>query len=641
MKVTPYSLIVARRAMALGLGLVALLLAAGWWQQSQQPPTGEMIFRPAQQIEDVLAAGEFLQKGTAYDQAASLQTIEKTELPCSGRQTELLLVRTMAALQIDGVRARATLLRAAAALGQGTECTRFTQAVRLALAMNSRDESSANTPWSAVAVERTLTEDVTWTRRIPCLLARDSGATLVLAGPPGRCGVSFDLASPTRRTEKSSFRRHAATLAQAVTDAGIAGRLPVTEGLWLTLDSGLQDRLDQLMPCRRQPGCRDWPELSGLQDVSIVVMDATSGTILAAWCDGPLCERAERTGGGALAAAVMEAPPASTAKLLFSLALASSSRTDPLMLQRQIKTSGQIDNQVSKRNEWWERQAICDQRPGEPCPVPARARRIADALGWNAQCTSATPSGGLRCGRIGLVSPKTPDLSAGQVGRLALPAGPEVGTHMLDWQRYDRVRSGQIKAAGQTGFTESSRAVQAVLGAGDSRTSALGLAVLPMQVWRLAHDLAPARPMLVLPQTDNEWPQSPGLGLPKAARVVLGGMRKAVEPAERGWQGSGTVAAAVAREFGRPCTGPCGIWAKTGTVSQQDPGYRGTTVLSAVVSTTELVRWAGQPTTAPAPERVLSIGIIARPHGQKLSGHAASHLGMGLVKHIIIPWSQS
>lgn len=207
---------------------------------------------------------------------------------------------------------------------------------------------------------------------------------------------------------------------------------------------------------------------------------------------------------------------------------------------------------------------------------------------------------------------------------------------MLDWTTYDQVRRGQREPKGLAGFSEASRSVQAVLGAGDSRTSALGLAVLPMQIWRLAHGLEPARPHLVQPQPDTDLTLPAGLDLQSAAQVVLTGMRKAVEPAEAGWQGAGTVAPAFARELGRPCLGACGIWAKTGTVSQQDRGFRGTTVLSALVDTAELARWSGQALPPGSQERILSIGIIAQPQGSAIKTHAASHLGMGLLRHLTL-----
>jgi hypothetical protein len=165
----------------------------------------------------------------------------------------------------------------------------------------------------------------------------------------------------------------------------------------------------------------------------------------------------------------------------------------------------------------------------------------------------------------------------------------------------------------------------------------MGLAVVPMQLWRLSQKMSPVLPSVMappsasalLPTTPEKWST--------AAVTVMGGMRKAVEPAEAGWQGAGTISAAFTREMKKPCTGECGVWGKTGTVSQQDPGFAGTSLFSGLVNTRELSSWRGDLAAEKTPLRVLSIGVIAIPEKGAPPLHAASHVAMAAVNQILLP----
>jgi hypothetical protein len=398
------------------------------------------------------------------------------------------------------------------------------------------------------------------------------------------------------------------------------------------LNAQMQQGFDLWTACLNNKTCPKVPALQRLRDVSVVIMDAQSGAILAAWCHGKACNKANATGPGTMGATLLEAPPASTAKLVFALGLATQVQMDHQVLQKQIKTSGQNDGSVSKRNEWWERQAICDTQKGPRCFVPFQTRAISDAFGFNLNCQGKGPG----CGRVGLVSADVPSLVPGLIGRLAIDAKADRGVEMIDWALYDSVRQGKQKPPRGDAYTETSRAIQAVIGAGDSRVSAMGLAVVPMQLWRLSQKMAPVLPSVMaasestlLPRTPEKWST--------AALTVMGGMRKAVEPAEAGWQGAGTISAAFTHEMQKPCTGECGVWGKTGTVSQKDPGFAGTSLFSGLVDTRDLSKWRGDADAEKSPRQVLSIGVIAIPEKGAPPLHAASHLAMAAVNQIMLP----
>lgn len=395
----------------------------------------------------------------------------------------------------------------------------------------------------------------------------------------------------------------------------------------------MQQRFDIWSACLENPSCTQHTALQRLRDVSVVIMDAESGSILATWCHGKTCQKAAAAGPGAIAATLLEAPPASTAKLLFALGLAAQGRVEPQMLQNQIKTSGQNDTRVSKRNEWWEKQAICDGEKNRRCDVPMQTRSISDAFGFNRQCLST----GSNCGRIGLVSTNITSLVPGLMGRLAIAGDIEHTPKMIDWENYDLIRQGKKKPEGGSAYTATSMAIQAVIGAGDSRVSALGLAALPMQIWRLAHDKKPVLPFVMAPTDDPVLLPAPPKVWSMAAKTVLGGMREAVEPAKANWQGAGTISAAFINELKKPCMRNCGVWGKTGTVSQKDLGFAGSSLFAGLVDTREFSNWRGDAPNLPQVHGIFSIGVIAIPEKGAPPFHAASHVAMAVVNQVLTP----
>ena len=531
----------------------------------------------------------------------------------------------MAALDEDAARAEQQIQHATSH-NIWTDCRHFTQAFDKAIRM------TVGGSFSPTSVKEALSEDVTWTRQVPCLLGGSSEQPVLLAGHAIHCGLDMRLNALTMHPANASYRQQAAGIANTATMAAVSGRWSATHPQWISLEPALQAQLDGWTACIQEKSCPNTPELLHLRHVAIVILDAKAGTILATWCHGAACKRAQQQGPGVLPATLVEAPPASTAKLLFAMAMAAEKRIDPLVLQRQIKTSGQNDATVSKRNEWWERQAICADTPGQRCDLPVKTRKLAEAFGWNAHCTPANPG----CGRWGLLDPQKADLIPGQIGRLALNQLPSHGVNMLDWKLYDDIRQGKRKPDGTRNYAYSSLAIQAVIGAGDSRTSALGLATVPMQIWRLSQGMSATIPSVLaspvttaLPPLDKQWRQ--------AAQVVLGGMRKVVQPAEPGWQGTGTAVPAWMREMKKPCDAPCGVWAKTGTVGKADKVFGGSTTFAALVDTQEWSQWSGQQATSIDNHRQLAIGVLAVPEHTAPRMHDASFVGMSAIRQLLTP----
>jgi hypothetical protein len=622
-----YSRILAQRALSMVLILILTIGLAMYWQSTQVAQPDHSVYRPAQRIAQVLAADLAIRQATG----PSVTEPQVVLPPCDGRALKVLRTRLVASSKVPAEEVDERISQAARSLPHWPGCASFVQAFDLAIAMTSPTPDAPGL--SQRRVEQALTEDVNWTRRLPCLLGRDGSKARLLTGSALVCAdAAPELDSLTSMPRDSSYRHLAALTARAVSTSAVAGQLNIDSIGWLSLSPTIHAVMDQWHSCRQAGSCPQLKALTAQRDVSLVLMDAKSGLILAAWCDGRACTELGRQATSSWPATLVEAPPASTAKLMFSLELAQAQLVEPLVLQRQIKTSGQNDGRVTKRNEWWERQAICDPQQNPSCDVPAKTRLIADAIGFNVACEQSAAT----CGRWGLVQKEIPALSPGTVGRIALerPTGKPV--RMLDWNTYELVRQGKLSQRGLKGFEPASRAIQAVLGAGDSRTSALGLAVLSTQIWRMSEGLPLLAPRAAdfgtgVAVTGDKAPRR----LQAAAITVLDGMRKVVEPPEPAWQGAGTVAGAFEWTFGRSCKSNCGVWAKTGTVSQQDKVYGGTTLLTALVDVQALGQWAEATPLLSDTGPMLALGVIAMPAPGAGEGHAASQIGMGLVRELL------
>ena len=625
----PYSKVLARRAVWMGVLVASLLLLTAGWHYQKTPVSGDTVFKPNDRIEQVNVALSSLGETRPNTPNAA----EALQIPCDGRALAILRVRLMAQYGWSQDEVDSRLAQAASATDRWTGCSSFLHAFQLALALTSSEADLSNITIDSIG--RQLTEDVTWNRNLPCILGSANQQSILLSSNAMNCDDPTLLRSIATLPKDSSYRQLAGDMAKAVTLSAVSGRFNQSGTMKLSLDATLHDRLDLWSRCFDHQECENAPALKGLRGLSLLVMDAETGTVLATWCKGKACDKVNATAPGAMGGNLLEAPPASTAKLLFALSLASKNQVNRETLQLQIKTSGQNDESVSKRNEWWERQAICDSQKNKLCSVPSQTREVSDALGFNLNCTDNSPV----CGYLGMVSADLTHLSPGLIGRLAIkPRG--TGVEVIPWPLYDEIRQGKKPPQGGSAYTETSQAVQAVIGAGDSRISAMGLATMPMQLWRISQNKPPLLPSVTTPRAASTKLKPMGNQFSKAATTVLGGMRKAVEPAEKGWVGAGTISPAFKAEMKKNCDGACGVWGKTGTVSRKDPGFAGTTLFSGLVDTREFSRWRGDVGRPLSPHRVLSLGVIAIPDNANSSTHAASVIAMAAVNQIILPQKQ-
>ncbi|MGA1659770.1 MAG: hypothetical protein ACO37H_04740 [Burkholderiaceae bacterium] len=462
-------------------------------------------------------------------------------------------------------------------------------------------------------VAQSLAERVSWTSLPPCLFGQDSnGQNVLLSGPRARCGLAAPAASPPRLSR--DLANWMAPRAM-VTDA-VDGQSASPRQLRLSLSGPLQQQLEAFMPQAAR----------SMRGLSMVVIDPATMGILAMGCEGAACDQRGIEGSKPLAAALVEAPPASVAKLFFSLAFAESVSSRDLQLQ--IKTSGQLDDEVEKRNEWWERAAICNlgatPRVPVPCAMPMRVSALVAQAGWSGE-------------RANLSGARLP--VPGQFGRIPLGAGEAADMRepvlLFDWRSYEDVRAGRARAprdrAAEQAYLRTSSLVQSVLGAGDARATAVGVASLAAQISNAARGRASA-PVWLLRDDAVRPPARPGLQNRRAAEVVQAGMAKVMMPAEPGWKGSGTAHPAVEAAFGRSCKEGCPLRGKTGTVGRADVGFGGTTVFAGLVDVTQLTTWLGiePPAHWKGMPKELALGVIAFPQGipPAGSGHAASRQAM-------------
>ncbi|MEN9764707.1 MAG: hypothetical protein RL397_662 [Pseudomonadota bacterium] len=529
----------------------------------------------------------------------------------------------------------------------------------------------------ALRVAQTLTERVSWDSVPPCLYVRHQGQFFYLRGPQGYCldvaqtpesgtmrgpiglGTELALGPETRQLVQLAYAR--------LLDPQAVDGLPAqARRLSLTVHPGVARVLDAYNDCWAQPsGCPADAALAlhRTAGATVVVLNAQTGTVLGMRCYGPVCNSPSSREAEPLAAALIEAPPASVAKLFFSLALAETG-APPRDLLVQIKTSGLLDPTVVKRNEWWERAALCDlqNRPAgaEPhsCEVPARAMALAERFFWNAQCASDPAA----CGRVGL-SPVSQGLP-GFIGLFRPLKGATQATRAgspsrryLNWNEYNRIRTAGGRTQIGAPYQEASSAVQAVLGAAESRSSALGLASLASGLY-LASQGQPSRvPALLFDtQVEGQRPASPSpetseaavasraareaRSLAAAARLVRQGMTKVMTPAEAGWPGDGTAHPAFRASFGRSCPADCPLEGKTGTVSMRDPRYAGTTTFMGLIDVPRMQQLLGSQAAGFAdlpPALALGVIVFSPDRADPARGHGASQLAMRLVRDLVAP----
>ena len=624
-----YSRELLTRLIWLVLWLCAVLVATiFWFDQASSSPNETSIFKPTRKIHQLKMMSEATQHES--NQVALTEKTNQKSFPCNERGRAILKIRVMNGYSLNSESAENLLHQIDRRIDFRLSCSEWIENMQDLSKINMLNKDTSKNKNTRQSFEEALTERVSWDRRLPCVYHHNLKNLSLAVGNPVRClRENLELGTPVFSSNsgmKKTIEFSKTVLANAPSET--LTRINQKE-LLLTLDPTLQGKLDHLEQCLTRPeNCNLIQKLPALKHVSVVITDTQSGDVLATLCWSGPCEKFKAYGN--LGALLIETPPASTAKLLHAMVLAENANIDTLMLQRQIKTSGQNDSLVSKRNEWWEKQAICGGQV-EQCQHPKKIKSIAKLFNWKDDC----PNNDIQCGRLSLLIDSESTLLSGFIGKIKITNSSSKTGNMLNWKEYDDIREGKKKSPGSAAYFNTALAVQSSIGAGDSRTSALGLAHLSGQIYRTSQGQNLVQPSLIKQLNGTKEGSVPTEAHRKAAQTVLIGMHKVVEPAEKGWSGPGTVSGAFQRAFNRPCIENCGVWAKTGTVSQKDRGFGGATLFTGIIDVSQLNKWL-QKSELESKSQKLSIGIVAYPKAPVNNVHIASELAMHLASEMSV-----
>lgn len=476
------------------------------------------------------------------------------------------------------------------------------------------------------------TQNLNWDNQVICIYSNTStGVQLVVGG--AQCQQRGKLAlNPVQANTLRTFSQPLVTIAK---NRYRPGNDPLE--LTMTIDPDYQLFLNKIASCGSERGkCPEF--LNALYHqidyAAFTILDADSNEVLAIGCFGRSCEKVVKKELGILSAATVEVPPASTEKLVFAYALADLYPSARSRIPYEIKTSGDVGGDVRKRNEWWERAAICDLFKGDDasCKIIKKTREFSHAIGWNSKCSDIANQ---ICGSSGILSPLGIERFSPVAGRALVTSSKEgyfedakIGDGgFLSWTSYDRIREGKERATNYKQLANTSMAVQSVIGAGDNRVTSLGLGMLASGLYQSANS-GLVRPVVLFKGSE------PAIGAKvdqSAARIVVDGMNKVPVGAEPGWQGVGTASNAFKNVMGKVCGADCPLYGKTGTVGGKDSAYAGTTLFAGFFSIPKLAVYVGK---QPKSNRTLSIGVLVKP--VKANGiHYASNLSMALIKELL------
>jgi hypothetical protein len=518
-------------------------------------------------------------------------------------------------------------------------CKSFPEILDAAYKLKKAIEQHPNTSTDILA-RQLYSQDLNWSTEAFCLYAKDSDGIFLLSGHPINC-VNKNFPSLKNASSRDALRSNMVPILSLAKNRAKTneGQNSISKNLTLTIDPSLQELLNNLSNCTKISN--DCPseftkEFKDISYATFTIMDANKGEVLAIGCYGEKCQSDANVAIGFLAGANIETPPASTEKLIFSYALGKIKSLPAEQLALQIKTSGQLDGLVAKRNEWWEKQAICDTKSikGVECSIPISALDFAKNIGWNQNCSQEPNK---LCGNSGILSPLGLNIFSPTSARVlvtadnkglyineALLKGPFMG-----WNDYDSIRQGNGKITSYKALESTSLLIQSVIGAGNNRVTSLGLAMLSSGIYQSSHSGKVTQAKMFISENSLN---SPIQTSQSAAQSVLNGMQKVVTPAEKGWTGDGTANSAFQFVFNHPCEANCPIYAKTGTVSHQDKVFGGTTLFTGLVKIGEMSNITNARPKG-TEDKIYSIGVIVHPN-KKVKIHQASRMGMLLIKEI-------
>lgn len=616
-----------------GVMAIAALLILGFLTQSlkkQFEIDANGVFVPISIIE---------QSETLYKALLTEAPINSVKFPCGDRIQRILSEKISAEEKISPEKATnklAYLWSEYKNSGTNHSCKNFPEIVDAGYLLKKSLQHDSRVSLKTQA-RQLYSQNLIWNSQIYCVYGKDDVGKFLLYGKSAICDAAT-LPPPQNTAERINLKDFLAPILSLSRNRAENLKSVEISHQSITLDPKLQLLLQGIEGCNA-PDAQCPAELASLlKDVdyaTFTLMDATNREVLASGCYGPVCKSKSKFISTAMAGMSIESPPASTEKLLYAYAIAKENKSLHKELALQIKTSGELDGQVSKRNEWWERQAICNPKTANSsCGIPNEVVNFAKTIGWEQNCSSA-PS--LLCGNsnlLNVIGLKDFSPTSGRVLVDVDKKGFYINEQLLrrtylTWSEYDAIRSGKSTAKNYKSLESTSLAIQSVIGAGNNRTTSLGLTMLASGIYQSAINGKISEASLF---------KKKGVKLTEsftsstAAQAVLTGMQKVMTPAEPGWTGDGTASGAFRFAFGKTCDSNCPIYSKTGTVSFKDKNHSGTTLFTSIIKENELRKFLGKDQNGNG--RILALGVICQPKKSN-TGHHASKLGLLITKEIV------
>ena len=534
-----------------------------------------------------------------------------------------------------------------------SSCSNLINDLNLLFSLSLLDNDKANN-FNNFSFEKHLTEKISWKWNLPCLYHKQNDQLFYISGSISNC-----LKDKVLFFRDLNFAKDTIKLGQIVNNefAFLPKKESIQGPFLLTLNPMIQNVLYTYKKCFINNKLCDNISLSdytAAQNINIIILNSKTSQVLGALCYGKNCSKSGLGVYKDLASFFVNSPPASISKLLYGLAFGSAIEIDKKMLHNQIKTSGQLDSKLGKRNEWWEKKAICDGYKQKSCNSVKKVIGFSNLFGFSTSCKNLEINNGyfqldkvpnkFNCGKITLGRsshlsnyPFSFKFLSGFQG--VIPLGDNFfldsqgKSNFISWEEYNSTRKSR-EISNKEEYVNTSHVIQSVIGGGDSRFSALGIASLSAQIYQLSKNLRPNLPAIVtsIDYEYNQRNQHNNKFISQidiiAARHVVNGMKKVILKSESNWKGEGTGYRAYKKIFKQDCNKDCPLMGKTGTVSFEDANYRGTTLFTGVIDSSRIqgVKVLGVPD--------LAIGILSQTETNQMKGHLAAEIFMSLVKDI-------
>ena len=513
-------------------------------------------------------------------------------------------------------------------------------------------------------VKTFLTENLDWHEKGLCIYHKLLSEDLVyLAGSVKRCIIERDNIYLTYNfPDLDSLIDSASRLRETIRIKNVHKDISKKVGYdnfdyTLTLDPKIQTSLNFLEECfEGSEICKSANfSLDRLEGISIVLIDPLTSGILGIKCLGSFCSENGMDRLGDLAALNVRSPPASISKIFFGLGIASEGKFDSFELTNQLKTSGSNENSSGKRNEWWERAAICDDSvEKKTCMTLVHTSYFANMLGFSTTCTNNLVFGTTEkfhkafdpsCGRVSIIADGhevdtyIPPFLGYLPTQDSLYLNERGIAEFLSWDKYNKYRddSSESVVGNDRRLGNTSQIIQTSIGGGNSRVSALGVASTIANLSQIKNNMYPKLPFLL--KKNNNEPLTYKVEKfiseedSKAAQIVLNGLEKTLLPETADWKGVGTASSAFARTFDKICGHSCPVKGKTGTVSFQDKNHKGKTLFGGLTNIKQLADLIDSNIKINDYKSV-AIGVIVSEKGISDVTNRAADIHMKLLKYI-------